>query len=79
MDWLRLILAGLEVINKITDWALQRKYINEGQMLQIAKAQAENLRKSEYGKQALAEATAMSDDDLDQRLRDLEPGDPDRK
>lgn len=79
MDWFRLILAGLELMNKIADWALRLKYISEGQMLQLAKAQAENLRKSQYGKQAMEEARAMSDSDLDRGLRDFEPGDPDRK
>lgn len=79
MSWISLILAGLELINKITDWALRQKYINEGQMIQIAKAQAEILRKNEYGKQAMEEATAMSDAELEQRLRDFEPGSPDSK
>jgi len=71
MDWLKIILAGLSLIDKITDWALQRKYINEGQMIQIAKAQAEILRKSDYAKQALAEFTRRSESDVDDFLRGL--------
>ena len=78
LTWAQIILLGLEFFYKLTDWALREKYISEGEALAIAKSQAEILRKSQYGKQALEEAGGMSDSELDDSLRDFEPK-PDKR
>lgn len=70
-SWISLILTALELINKITDYAIKQKYISEGEAIAVAKSQAEILRKSQYAKQALAEFTGKSDSDVDDFLRGL--------
>lgn len=79
MSWVSLILGLLQLANRLLQWGQEQKWINEGEAKAIAKASAEILRKTEYAKQALEEAAAMSDADLDKWLRDLEPKPPNGK
>ncbi len=79
MSWISLILALLQLANKLMDWGQQQKWIGEGEAIQIAKASAEIMRKSNYAKKALEEFAAKSDSDVDDFLRGLEPGEPDSK
>lgn len=79
MSWVSVILALLKLASTLFQWAQEQKWINEGEAKAVAKASAEILRKTNYAKHALEEANAMSDSELDQRLRDLEPGPPDDK
>lgn len=74
MNWLSLILAVLSLVDKFTDWAIERKWIAEGARREIAKAQIESARKSGYAKEIMAEVDAMSDSAVDDGLRGLEPG-----
>ncbi len=69
-----IILAVLKLAGALFDYFQQRKWIAEGEAIQIAKASAEILRKSGYAKHALEEAESLSDTELDQRLRDFESG-----
>ncbi len=74
MSWISLILAILQLANKLMDWGQQQKWIGEGEARQIAKASAEIMRKSGYAKEIMAEVDAMPDSAVDDGLRDLEPG-----
>lgn len=76
MSWVSLILALLQLANKLLEWGQQQKWIREGEAIAVAKATAEILRKTEYAKQALAEFAGKSDTDVDAFLRSLEPGQP---
>ena len=75
----QIILAFIKLANIIFTFAQEQKWINEGQSIAVAKASAEILRKSNYAKQALEEFAAKSDDDIDDFLRKLEPGNSDSK
>ncbi len=78
MSYLSLILAILSLVDKFTDWAIERKWLAEGARREIAKVQAESIRKSGYAKEVMAEVDAMSDDAVDDGLRHLEPGERDK-
>lgn len=70
-SWASIILVGLEIIKAVQDWAIRKKYIDEGQAIAIAKSQAEILRESQYAKQALEEFTGDSESTVDDFLRQL--------
>ena len=76
MNWLSLILALLSLLDKLTDWFIERKWMAEGARREIAKAQIESARKSGYAKEIMAEVDAMSDDAVDDGLLNLEPREP---
>lgn len=76
MSWIGVILAVIQLVNKLLSYGQQQKWIREGEDRAVAKALAEVLRKTEYAKQALAEFTGKSDADVDDFLRSLEPGEP---
>lgn len=79
MSWVSLVLGLLKLANVIFQWAQEQKWIGEGEAKAVALASAEILRKTNYAKHALEEFAAMSDGDVDQFLRDLEPKPPDDK
>lgn len=76
MTWVSLILAILQLANKLLEYGQQQKWIAVGRDEEIARATAAILRKTEYAKAALQEATSMSDSAVDDFLRGLEPGEP---
>lgn len=69
-----IVLAVIQFLMKLYDYSREQMWINEGEAKAYAKTLAENLRKSGYAKQALAEAHAKSDTELDDLLREFEPG-----
>lgn len=71
---LSVVLSLLKIASTLFGFFQQQKWISEGQAIEVAKASAEILRKSGYAKKALEEASGMSDDELDRRLREFEPG-----
>lgn len=79
MSWISLVLALLNIASKLLDWLQEQKWIAEGEARAVAKASAEILRKTQYGKDALAEFADKSDADVDAFLRSLEPGQSDSK
>lgn len=79
MGYASIALAFLNFAGALFSFLQRRQLISEGQAIAFAKSAAEVLRKSGYAKQALEEASSMSDDELDQRLRDFEPREPDSK
>lgn len=76
---LSILLAILKMANYFFEFAQRQRWIGEGEAKQYAKALAENLRMTNYAKHALEETTGMSDSDVEQRLRDFEPGPPSSK
>ena len=76
MSYLSLILAILSLVDKFTDWAIERKWMAEGARRQIAKVQIESARKSGYAKEIMAEIDAMSEPAVDDGLLNLEPREP---
>jgi hypothetical protein len=74
VSWLSLILAVIQLVNRLVQYGQEQKWIGEGEARQIAKAQAESIRKSGYAREVMAEVDAMSDTAVDDGLRDLEPG-----
>lgn len=74
MSYVSVILALLKLADSLFSYFQQQKWINEGQAIAVAKASAEIMRKSGYAKHALEEFTAKSDADIDDFLRNLEPG-----
>ena len=73
MDWVGVILAVLKLANALMTYGQQQKWIAEGRDEEIARASAEILRKTNYGKAALDKFTGMSDAAVDDFLRGLEP------
>jgi len=73
-SWVGLILQVLKLVNWLIEEGQKHKWINEGELRQIAKAQAEQIRKNEYAKKTLAESERLSDAELDASLRDLAGG-----
>lgn len=77
VTWAKVILAVLSLIEKLLDEAEKRHWLNEGEKRQIAKALAEQTRKTEYAQQTLAEISKLNDADTDALLRTLEgPAEP---
>ncbi len=79
MTWVSIILALLQLANKLFEYGQEQKWISEGQSIAVALATAEILRKSNYAKQAIKEFEDKSDSDVDDFLRSLEPGNTDSK
>ena len=73
MTWLSLALALLKFVNNIMTWARQRELISHGYDQAIAEQTKQILVKTTEGKKIMEKVNAMSDDDVDAALRDLEP------
>ena len=74
--WAQVVLAFLKIASVLLEEGQKRKWIAEGENKAIVKGLLEITRKSDYGKRALEEFTGMSDTDIDDFLRSLEPGQP---
>lgn len=71
MSWVSLILAVLQLANKLMEYGQQQKWIGEGEDRVIAASTAEILRKTNYAKASLEEFAGKSDSDVDDFLRGL--------
>lgn len=71
--WAKVILAVLSLIEWMVRIGQENKWIAVGEQRQIAAANAEILRKTEYSRAALEEVKHLSDDQLDDFLRSFEP------
>lgn len=78
MSWIQLILLGLQLVNKITDWALEQKAIQEGERREIARQTASILKKVGVRDEIVARINNLSDSELDDELRKLEGPDAGR-
>ncbi len=73
MDWVKLILLVLSVVDKLIDHAREQKWIKQGQDEEIARASAALLAKTEYAKNVRDKIASMDYVAVDNALRDLEP------
>lgn len=73
MSWISLALALLKFVNSIMNYARERKLISQGYDQAIAEVTQSILIKTEAGKKIMERVNAMSDQEVDTGLRDLEP------
>jgi len=73
-SWISLALAVLQLVNKITDWALEQKAISEGERREIARQTASILKKVGVRDEIVASIRNLDDSALDLELHKLEPG-----
>lgn len=71
--WLGLALQLLKLVNSIVLWARKNELINEGYDKAIAEETKAILANTARGKAILEKVNAMSDEEVDAGLRDLEP------
>lgn len=76
MSWISLALALLKFVNGIMNWAKERELISRGYDRAIAEVTQSILVKTEAGKKIMERVNAMSPEEVDKGLRDLEPSDP---
>lgn len=74
MDWIKLALIILELIEKLIDRRREQGLLDAGREMEIAKASANILRKTTVAKMVREEINALSDKELDDLLKSLEPG-----
>jgi len=73
MTWVSLALALLKFVNLIMNWARERELITKGYDQAIAEQSQSILVKTQTGKAIMEKVNAMSDEDVDDGLRRLEP------
>lgn len=73
MTWVSLALALLKFVNAIMTWARERELISEGYDKAIAEETQSILVKTTAGKAIMEKVNAMSDAEVDDGLRGLEP------
>lgn len=73
MTWLSFALALLKLVNAIMLWARERQLINQGYDKAIAEITQSILVKTTVGKEMMEKVNAMSNKDVDDGLRGLEP------
>lgn len=71
--WLTIIVSALKIIGILLDRARDSKWYRAGQDEEAAREAAKIAAKSEFGRKALAEFTAMPESSVDDFLRGLEP------
>lgn len=71
--WARIAILLLQIVDKLTDYLREQRYTDQGYDKAIAELNAKILRKSQYAKEALDNISSLSDADVDERLRKLEP------
>jgi hypothetical protein len=74
MKLLSIISALLSLANTLFTWAKNQQLIQAGEDKAVAQAALSILRKTEVGKRNMEKVDAMSDDEVDDALRGLEPG-----
>jgi hypothetical protein len=72
-SWISLALALLKLVNGIMTWARQRELISEGYDQAIAEVAQSIMVKTTAGKAIMEKVNAMSDAQVDDGLRGLEP------
>jgi hypothetical protein len=73
LTWGSIILAALKLINAIMGAVNREKWMQAGADAEIAKISAAILQKTEAGKKIMERVNAMSPEEVDAGLRDLEP------
>lgn len=73
LKWVSLALALLKFVNGIISWAREREMITDAYDKAFADVAQAILRKTDAGKKIMERVDAMSADQVDAGLRDLEP------
>jgi len=73
MSWISLALALLKLVNTIMTWVNERELIAQGYDKAIAEVTQSILVKTTAGKAIMEKVNRMSDAEVDDGLRDLEP------
>lgn len=73
MSWVSLALTLLKVVSQIMTWARERELISEGYDKAIAETAQSIMLKTDTGKKIMEKVNAMSDQEVDDGLRGLEP------
>lgn len=73
MSWVSLALTLLKIVSTIMTWARERELIDKGYDQAVAEAAADIMKKTATGKAILERVNAMSDTEVDDGLRGLEP------
>lgn len=73
MGWVSFALALLKFVNGIMTWAHERGLISQGYDKAIAEVTQSIFVKTEAGKKIMEKVNAMSENEVDVGLRDLEP------
>ena len=73
MSWISLALTLLKIVNTIMTWARERELISEGYDKAIAEVTQSILVKTTAGKAIMEKVNRMSDAEVDDGLRGLEP------
>lgn len=73
MSWISLALALLKLVNSIMTWARERELISEGYDRAIGEVTLSIAAKTSAGKAIMEKVNAMSDKEVDDGLRGLEP------
>lgn len=71
MTWISLALALLKLVNAIVNWASQRELISQGYREALADMAMKIAARTATKKAIQEKIDAMSDDEVDQALRDL--------
>lgn len=75
MNWFQLVILLLKIVNAIVSWAHDRKLINQGYQKAIAEHIAAIAIKTQLRDKIRSEIDALSDKEVDNELRNLEPSD----
>ena len=73
MSWVSLALTLLKVVNQIMMWARERELISQGYDKAIAEVTQQIMLKTDAGKAIMEKVNRMSDAEVDDGLRGLEP------
>jgi len=73
MIWGKIILLLLQMAHSLLELAEKNKWISEGEQRAIAASSLEVARKVSIGKKILEEVSGLSDQQVDDALRALEP------
>lgn len=73
MNWLTIAKLALTIADKLLDIARAKQLISAGEDRQIAKATATILSKTEVGKQIDLRAAGLTEAQVDEELKELEP------
>jgi hypothetical protein len=73
MDWIKLAVLLLQLANKIVNWAHDQGKIDEGRQQAIGEMALAIAARVRSRDQIMEQVNAMSDSDVDDGLRGLEP------
>lgn len=73
MDWAKIILLVLQLVDKLIDYVHDQKLIDQGRQEEISKQALIIASKVSSAKKIMEQINAMSPGEVDQALRDLEP------